>query len=224
MAEFTTTFADLKRIAHHALGKDPDSSLVTTAEIVNVAIEELCAARPWSWLLKIVALDSTASTAALSSLPADFAGVHVVHQKTSASGILYHDEIRPFEPNQNERSHGTYRYVLETDAQGTQTGNPSYVLNILPEPPATVTGFAKLIYFRTIAKLANDTDVPDMPPVYHVILRQLVRARALLEDHQEPYGTNEYARYAQMLDAAALRDSARQSNTTTDEATATARS
>lgn len=212
MANHTYTFAELKKAVKHALGKTPDGQLTAQGQLVNDALQKLVAAHPWHWRIKYDALDTTSGQNALSSLPADFAGVHTLHNK-SVDGDSYSmlDEILPLRPGTAQNAHSKYRYMIDYTAQSAASGEPAATIKIFPAASSSATGGIEMAYYRTIPAMSADTDLPDIPANFHVLLKQLVRAHALIEDHN-PAGKDEWDIYTQMLNAFISQDGTLQSN------------
>lgn len=213
MAENQYTFAELKKAVKHATGKTVDGQLTDPGQLVNDALQKVVMAYPWTWRRKYDALDSGSSSNALSSVPSDFDGIYTLHVG-AADGESYSflNEVPPLRPGTSQNSHSKYRYHLETTAQTTASTLPTQTIYVFPKPPSSVSAAFDMIYLRVIPKLSADTDVPDMPAKFHILLKQAVRAHALSEDHNEPFASQEMERYQAMLDAFIKEDMAEQSN------------
>lgn len=70
------------------------------------------------------------------------------------------------------------------------TNVPVARLEIYPTPTSASTDYLVLTYNRLIPKLSSDTDVPDVPPPYHLLLKQGVRAFAEGEEMDLAAGPN----------------------------------
>lgn len=209
---YTLTFSQLQSCVKHALGKTPDAQLTSAGQIVNEALQILVGASVWTWRLKYDLLDTVAGSNSLGSVPTDFLGVHTMHNKT-VDGQNYSmlDEILPIRPGTPQNAHSTYRYHVDIAAQANASTEPTRTILIFPAAALTTTGGIEMIYVRSIPELVGLGDLPDIPASYSTMLKQIVRAYALIQDHQ-PAGKDEWEIYLEMLKSFINEDTALRSN------------
>jgi hypothetical protein len=217
------TLADLQLFVQGALCKPVDVQLGTSLQLINDALDMLVHAHPWRWRQRYLSLTASIGSTALSAVPSDFAGIHVLHAGNglSQNSLQVLEEIPPLRTGQSYKDKpGTYRYLIDTTPQAGVTLLPTTSVRIFPA--AKANGTVEGIYLRTIAALAGATDKPDIPAHFHVLLKQIVRAHALMEDNQ-PEAVPEMELYKSMLDSYKFEDDNAQSNrgaTSTSAATA----
>ena len=123
MASHVYKLSDLTLAIQHALGKPPDSQLTDPVQLVNDALQILVSSQPWTWRQRYAAVDSTANVNALGSLPADFGGLHVLHEGAiNANAVSMLAEVVPLVPGASQKTHSTYRYAIETTPQAAASG------------------------------------------------------------------------------------------------------
>lgn len=232
MSQHTYTLTTLAAAVTHALGKTPSSGTSTT-QIVNDALMELSTAHRWNWRTAITTLDLTA-TQDYVTLPADFESLIDLQLVTSSGGMI--KTSLPFITDLRAGAAGAtpvpsvfyyaiaYKFtaaiaavVADPEADPPVVGVDAvpqvneYRLELWPTPSTTAADAIKIAYNRLPAALVAGADVPAIPPQLHIVLKQLCRARALIEDDQ-PEGADELARYQEMLAAAVLADGSVQGN------------
>lgn len=200
----------LQKVVQHALGKPLDTQLSTPLELINDAINEVGYAHPWRWRQVVTSL-TTATVAGAGGLtgiltmPADFAGVFTLHEQPTSPALSVVREIVPVKPGLSQKDHSTYRYAytrpttIEDDVTMTQ-----HYLRLYPSTNSIV---CDLVYLRLMDEIDGSagTDKPAMPLNFHRLLKQCLRAHALLEDHQAE-GQPEYEKYLRMLESYKLED------------------
>jgi hypothetical protein len=215
---YSLTFAQLKLAARHAIGKSVDAGqLQDNGRIVNESLQRLVKAHNWSWRHKVVFLDSLADSHYLEALPADYDGAVTIHVKGGSTDPQALNEIKPIYASQRERDHGTYRYVEDNNAQSGGSFEATKSIWVVPKPPSAVTDWAMLVYLRRCKAMSADTDRPDIPWQLSALLKQMVRAQALMEDRPgTPEAQAEEEKAVAMLNACIADDPTRRSNVPTN--------
>lgn len=183
MANMSYTLADLARAVTHALAGAPDANL-SPNEIVNDAIQWLSRKASWRWKQKALALSSVNGQTYIA-LPADFEAIETI--KLVSSGT---SELRPatldtiVQMRAIASGNSDVYYCLNYIPQTSTTAEPTPILEIFPTPSASVA-YLVGIYLRQIPKLASDGDRPDIPSVYHTLVKAACRAMAVAQEEQQ---------------------------------------
>lgn len=217
MALQAYTFQQLKNFAEHAIGGVPDAR-VSSADLVNGAIEWLVSHYPWTWKTAISTCSTVAGQAYIN-LPDDFGELIDI-----VGNVLKTTAIRKASPREIARvrilglsSDLSYLYFL---GQGPQTAPnivPPRRLEFAPIFASTVADAFILTYRRQIPTLVGNTDVPAVPYGMFEMLKWLVRgwakqetlgdggsdmgmARSMIEDFKAADAIADGPRTAQMVD------------------------
>jgi len=205
------TLLQLKKAVRHALGNQSLAADTSEVEIINDAIQMLANAHPWTWRQKAMSLSLVASQNHVY-LPSDFGRFHALAR--SASYYAMHPATMPEIISMRSTTGvatGATWYAVSYASQTSTSTYPRAKLEIYPTPSASLTAAIIGTYLKIIPNLNSDTDTPDIPAAFHVLLRKLVRAHALTEDNQDS-GIMEMQTYETMLSRFIAEDAGTQSN------------
>jgi hypothetical protein len=180
------TFLQLKNLAQHALGGNPDA-LLSKGYIVNEAIRFLYDAHPWSWRRKIAALAATASSP-LIPLPTDFEMLEALKfPSASTSQVQMVDATDLLDLIQQNASYSNRLFVALI--AGDTTNDYRMQLRAYPVPAASNASYLNAVYLAGFtrftendASTTDDTKLPPVPLAFSGALGSLVRAKAISEE------------------------------------------
>lgn len=177
------TFAELKLAVQNAIAMSPDPATTSAEQIVNDALANLTVLHEWSWRRRPLTLESTAGQEFIT-LPADFASLKSLHVGTCSRACDI-DAILTLRSRSLDMGQELTHYAVTLAPQTAASALPVYRLELFPTPSATTTtGYARGVYLRRLPLLVNNTDYPDLPALFHPLLAQLCRARAVSDQEQ----------------------------------------
>lgn len=168
----TLTVADVKIRVKRKFGDEAGVQL-TDADVLRMVndAQRTIAGRNDSILEKTAVADSLSGVQEYS-LPADILKFKFMSYK----GIAY----PAFNPMQGMTVNELNMYIDSWDANLSTKGIPAvYAIHaskflVYPIPQDTITGAFKIYYTRAPTDMVNDTDVLDLPQLYHTIVVDLV--------------------------------------------------
>lgn len=180
---------------------------------MNDAVTLLVTRRKWKWRISALSLALTISQSYVA-LPTDFTELVSLRSGTSPARNIIpatEDQIATYRQT-NGSSGGDIYYFVSWTTQASVTASPIARLEIFPTPAASESaGALQGFYLRQTAKMANSTDLPDMPPFMFPALKQFVRGYAMQQEQQEGW-ESEMARAESMIEMAERTDSGAQNN------------
>lgn len=201
--------ASLRKAVKLALGQTPDSQLISVDTLVNDGLMQFATLRDWDWRSSTISLD-TVDGQNYINLPADFAGMndlHVVAVWIGAMIPLTLDNIQRMRALSVVSLGTTYAFYYAISwATQTDAGTlPRARLELYPAPTSTTTGAIIGQYTKSIPKLSNATDVPNIPATMHQALKAWIQLYTRRQHglDEEPWKTN-----AERLLAAAIDEGA----------------
>lgn len=185
------TFAEYKASVVHALGAEPSTG-VTSEEVVNDALEQLCMMLPWKWRRGgPVTLDIVADQPYVE-LPQDFGEEENLTYPGSVAKSMVRitmAEIEGLRANTSQPTGFTYYYAINSgslDESNREEGLTVNTIELFPTPSSSVTDAFTLTYFRNVDRLEEDTDVPQIPPWMDLALDYLCRSIAKTLEDEDP--------------------------------------
>ncbi len=181
MSLFTLTFAQLKAEAEHAIGGSPDSR-VTTAGLVNGALEYFCTVHPWTWRIVLTTL-STSQNVGEIDLPDDFGelvdlvgyGLRLTAIRKASPATVARVRVYGLQTSLS------MVWYIGQKSQTTASATGARQLVVAPVPAATTANAFYLTYRKLIPQLSADSDVPNIPYGMFELLRWCVRGWAKLQ-------------------------------------------
>jgi hypothetical protein len=181
MALHSTNFLALKKTVKLAISASPDAQLHPLADLVNEALTEFGALHDWAWRQKTLSLDTVAAQEYIA-LPTDLAHLDILQVVGSVSGLAIPvtlEEIIARRSQQGIDASNLYFYAVTWTTQAADNVTPIPRLELFPTPSASTSGAFVGRYTRTIARLEDDADVPDVPAQFHTLLDLYCRCHAL---------------------------------------------
>lgn len=210
MAQLTYTFSELKGVAQHAAAKTSFDSGNTPAQVVNSALDYVARFHPWDWRIKHDTSLGTTNATATVDLPADFGGMVQLWGNASPYNTKRFRPVHNWElPIIRQQATAvaanavlatTIFYAVTGKTQASATALGKYQLELAPTPGATTATAFKLVYLRLPGTLTSDTDVPDLPPDFHDVMLQAVRAFATMRESIAT-SADDWSRLHEMLKA-----------------------
>ena len=185
------TLAEYVDAVEHQLGNSPSAG-VTSLQLVNDALRELCSVHAWKWRNGgPYTLDLTADQSYVE-LPADFGELNSL----TYPGTLL-KSMTPTTFAQLQRMRATevlspqyqYYYAINTgriDDDFPEEGLSIQVIELYPTPTESVTDALTITYLRDVPDLELDADVPQIPLWLDHCLMLLVRAKAAVIEDDDP--------------------------------------
>lgn len=177
------TFAEYKAEIVHGLGNSPSSG-VTTASLVNDAMNSLCALHSWRWRRGgPVTADLTADQNYVE-LPLDFGELTTIQYPGSILRGMIPTSMAIIERLRastiSPALFGYYYAILtgNIDDDHPENGLAVSTIELYPTPSATVADALSITYLRDIAQLEDDDDIPQIPIWMDRALVMLCRAMA----------------------------------------------
>lgn len=181
MAVYSLTLSHLRLAVQHALGKPVDAQFGSDIDFINEAVQQFGNGRAWPWRRGSLSLNTVAAQNYIA-LPADFAQIDNLWPAGSASASVAFrnlEDIVQLRASNLSVANSTWQAAISWTTQANATSLPTARLELFPTPATSVTAFFVGHYYRVIAKMTTNTDVPDLPAQMHPALRRWVRAYAM---------------------------------------------
>lgn len=176
----TLVLHDLRDDVEAAAGGTVDPRL-NVDKIVNEAGNYLYDMHPWEWRMGAsVSLDFVANQNWIE-LPRDFAEIVGIDVTSSVVKDVRQTDIETILELRSDTADVVFDYWVapEHPDQHSRSEPPAHTrLAVYPTPTSASASAITLIYRRQWVELQNGEDVPNVPPRWYLLLRQLIRATA----------------------------------------------
>lgn len=181
------TLLNLKRAVTRFLGSEPGT--MSSTEIVNIALDELCASAEWSWSTNdTVRLDVRAGVPYVE-LPQNFAvlvSIQFANSNTHCMEKVTAQEMRYLRERSTVQYANKTHFYIRSNPRETTGKVPHSVMEIYPTPSETKPGLYVMDYKRNIPHLSDDTDVvPIGDGLTRLVIAAVRTTAAELEGHED---------------------------------------
>lgn len=204
------TLAEYKDAVTHLLGNEPSTG-VTSLQIVNDAVKDLCACHGWRWRNGGPYTLSLVADQAYVELPADFGEMNSIFYPGTLIRAMVPTTMAHVERLRAQAVISPqYQYwyavnVGQIDDSAPEEGLSIPVLELYPTPSESVADALSITYFRDVPELADDADVPMIPSWLDACLFHLVRHKAAVIEDADAGGPDR-TEFERLLQQAKLRD------------------